>query len=70
MKLWLVCRTAVFLRELDVPVVLAGGMGTGRQLMACLSLGADGMILATRMLVSEEIWAHEDYKKRKRRYGR
>ena len=39
-------------------------MGTGRQLMACLSLGADGMILATRMLVSEEVWAHEDYKKR------
>jgi len=55
---------AIVPRELDVPVVLAGGMGTGRQLMACLSLGADGMILATRMLVSEEIWAHVDYKKR------
>ncbi len=50
-------------QELDVPVVLAGGMGTGRQLMACLSLGADGMVLATRMIVSAEIWAHPDYKK-------
>ena len=50
-------------QEIAVPVVLAGGMGTGRQLMACLSLGADGMVLATRMIVSAEIWAHPDYKK-------
>ena len=49
-------------QALDVPVALAGGMGTGRQLMACLSLGADGMVLATRMIVSEEIWAHRNYK--------
>lgn len=50
-------------RALDVPVALAGGMGTGRQLMACLSLGADAMVLATRMVVAKEIWAHENYKK-------
>lgn len=47
---------------LDIPVVLAGGMGTGRQLIACLALGADAMLLASRMIVSEEIWAHADYK--------
>ena len=45
-------------------VVLAGGMGTGRQLVACLSLGAEGMLIATRMVVAQEIWAHENYKKR------
>lgn len=50
-------------QALDIPVALAGGMGTGRQLMACLSLGADAMVLATRMVVAEEIWAHENYKK-------
>ena len=50
-------------QALDVPVALAGGMGTGRQLMACLSLGAGGMVLATRMIVSEEVWAHQNYKK-------
>ena len=55
---------AIVPQALDVPVVLAGGMGTGRQLVACLSLGADGMLVATRMVVSEEIWAHDDYKKR------
>lgn len=47
---------------LDIPVVLGGGMGTGRQLVACLALGAAGMLLATRMVVAEEIWAHPDYK--------
>jgi nitronate monooxygenase len=30
--------------------------------MACLSLGADGMVLATRMIVSTEVWAHRNYK--------
>ena len=55
---------AVVPQELDVPVVLAGGMGTGRQLVACLALGAHGMLVATRMVVAAEIWAHENYKKR------
>ena len=55
---------AIVPQELSVPVVLAGGMGTGRQLVACLSLGAEGMLIATRMVVAQEIWAHEDYKKR------
>ncbi len=50
--------------ELTIPVVLAGGMGTGRQLMAALALGADGMLLATRMIVASEIWSHDDYKRR------
>ena len=50
--------------ELTIPVVLAGGMGTGRQLMAALALGADGILLATRMIVASEIWSHDDYKRR------
>jgi NAD(P)H-dependent flavin oxidoreductase YrpB (nitropropane dioxygenase family) len=53
---------AIVPAALDVPVVLAGGMGTGRQLMACLALGAEGMLLASRMIVSSEIWAHPNYK--------
>lgn len=47
---------------LEVPVVLAGGLGTGRQLLAALALGADGILLGSRMTVAEEIWAHDDYK--------
>ena len=48
--------------QLRVPFVLGGGIGTGSQLVSALTLGADGVLLGSRMLVSQEIWAHEDYK--------
>jgi nitronate monooxygenase len=51
-------------RALDIPVVLAGGMGTGRQLLAALALGADGILLGTRMTIASEIWADDKYKQR------
>ena len=37
-------------------------MGTGRQLLAALALGADGMLMGSRMTVASEIWAHDHYK--------
>jgi len=49
---------------LDVPVAIAGGMGTGRQLLAALALGADAMLMGSRMTVAREIWAHPAYKDR------
>jgi len=49
---------------LDIPVALAGGMGSGRQLVAALALGADGILMGSRMTVASEIWAHDDYKNR------
>ena len=48
---------------LEVPVALGGGMGTGRQLLAALALGADAMLMGSRMTVASEIWAHEAYKR-------
>jgi nitronate monooxygenase len=48
---------------LQVPVVLGGGMGTGRQLLAALALGAEGMLMGSRMTVAAEVWAHQDYKR-------
>lgn len=50
--------------RLTIPYVLGGGMGTGRQLVACLALGADGMLLASRMVAASEVWAHDAYKRR------
>lgn len=49
---------------LDVPVVLAGGIGSGQQIVAALALGVDGVLLASRMIVAAEIWANDAYKKR------
>ena len=42
---------------------VAGGIGTGRQLLAALAIGADGILLGSRMLAASEIWAHPDYKR-------
>lgn len=51
-------------RAVKIPVILAGGIGTGEQLVAALALGAEGVAMGTRFLVSEEIWAHREYKER------
>lgn len=46
------------------PVVVGGGIGTGRQLAAALAMGAEGVVLGTRMLVAEELWIHRKHKER------
>lgn len=51
-------------RELKLPVVIGGGIGTGAQLAAVLAMGADAVILGTRMLVADELWIHDDIKAR------
>jgi len=48
----------------SLPVVAAGGFGTGRQLVAALAMGNDAILMGSRMLVSEELWIHEDYKRK------
>lgn len=51
-------------RSVKIPVIVAGGLGTGEQLVAALALGAEGVAMGTRFLVSEEISAHRQYKER------
>jgi NADH:quinone reductase (non-electrogenic) len=43
---------------IDLPLVIGGGIGTGSQLAAVLAMGADAIIMGTRMLVTEELWIH------------
>jgi nitronate monooxygenase len=38
----------------DIPVVAAGGIGDGRGLAAAMMLGADGVLMGTRFLASQE----------------
>jgi NAD(P)H-dependent flavin oxidoreductase YrpB (nitropropane dioxygenase family) len=47
---------------LDVPVLAAGGIANGRGLLAALALGADGVTIGTRLLVSEECPIHDNLK--------
>lgn len=46
----------------SIPVIGAGGFGDGRSLAAALMLGASGIQVGTRFVVSEESNAHENFK--------
>lgn len=45
-----------------IPVVAAGGIASGRQLLAAFALGASGVQVGTCLLVSKECPIHENYK--------
>lgn len=45
-------------------VLAAGGITTGEQIAAALCLGADGVWVGTRLVASNEAFAHQDYKAR------
>jgi len=47
----------------SVPVVAAGGIADGRQLLAAFALGACGAQVGTCLLASEECPIHDNYKK-------
>lgn len=46
--------------SVDIPVLAAGGMADGKSLAAALSLGADGIMMATRFLATEESGVHQN----------
>ena len=46
----------------SIPVVAAGGIASGRQMLAAYALGACGVQLGTCLLVSEECPVHQNYK--------
>lgn len=48
----------------DIPVIAGGGVRDGRSLIAALALGADGVVVGTRFLATEECNIHPDFKKR------
>ena len=47
---------------LNIPVIAAGGIADGRQLLAAYALGACGVQIGTCLLVSEECPIHDAYK--------
>jgi nitronate monooxygenase len=49
-------------REMSIPVVLAGGVAHGSQLAAALSLGAAGVHVGTRFIASREAGVDQAYK--------
>jgi enoyl-[acyl-carrier protein] reductase II len=46
----------------NIPVLAAGGIATGQQMLAAMVLGADGVQLGTRFVASEEASSHVAFK--------
>ncbi len=46
----------------DIPVLAAGGIATGRQMAAVMALGADGVQIGSRFAISAESSGHQAYK--------
>src|SRR5512136_947707 len=49
--------------NMQIPVIAAGGFADGRGLAAALALGAEGIAMGTRLMVTKESPLHENYKK-------
>lgn len=50
-------------RAVKIPVIAAGGIASGRQMLAAMALGADGVQVGTRFVCSQEASSHESFKK-------
>ncbi|WP_435415199.1 NAD(P)H-dependent flavin oxidoreductase [Polaribacter aestuariivivens] len=49
--------------QLKIPVIAAGGIGSGRGMLAAMVLGADGVQIGSRFAATKESSAHENFKK-------
>lgn len=57
------CLIPLVASELTVPLIAAGGIGTGRGMLAAMNLGADGVQIGSRFIATPESSAHEHFKK-------
>ncbi len=57
------CLIPKVAQEIKIPLIAAGGIGTGKAVLAALTLGADGVQIGTRFIASIESSAHENFKK-------
>jgi len=49
-------------KSISLPLIGAGGIGTGRAILAAMTLGADGVQIGSRFAISNESSAHENFK--------
>jgi len=49
-------------KVVDIPVIAAGGIGTGKQMLAAMVLGADGVQMGSRFVASDEASSHDNFK--------
>lgn len=58
------CLIPMIKQAVKIPVIAAGGIATGRAMLACMALGAEGVQIGSRFAASLESSAHENFKQR------
>jgi enoyl-[acyl-carrier protein] reductase II len=56
--------TPAVVNAVKIPVITAGGIATGRQMLAAMVMGAEGVQLGSRFVTSEEASSHIEFKKK------
>jgi enoyl-[acyl-carrier protein] reductase II len=56
------CLIPMVAAELDIPLIAAGGIGTGRGMLAAMTLGADAVQIGSRFVATPESSAHQSFK--------
>jgi enoyl-[acyl-carrier protein] reductase II len=51
-------------KELQIPLIAAGGIGTGQGMLAAMVLGADAVQIGSRFVASHESSAHQAFKEK------
>lgn len=49
-------------KEVDIPLIAAGGIATGRSMLAAMTLGADAVQMGTRFVMTPEASSHVNFK--------
>ena len=55
--------TPAVVNAVKIPVITAGGIATGRQMLAAMVMGAEGVQIGSRFVASEEASSHIEFKK-------
>ena len=60
-------------KELEIPLIAAGGIGTGRTMLAAMNLGADAVQIGSRFVASARIqcsrkFQEDSCRSKRRRY--
>lgn len=63
------CLVPMVRDAVTIPLLAAGGIGSGRSMLAAMSLGADGVQVGTRFAASVESSLHENFKQKIREAG-
>ncbi|MFO0495485.1 MAG: NAD(P)H-dependent flavin oxidoreductase [Flavobacteriia bacterium] len=56
------CLIPLVATELKIPLIAAGGIATGRGMLAAMNLGADAVQIGSRFIATPESSAHENFK--------